>query len=314
VSGTHPGEPPAVLSLIGPTASGKTRLAVDLALALTADGQPAEVVSTDSMLLYRGMDIGTAKPTPAERRGVPHHLLDVLDVTQTASVADFQQLARRAVADCHGRGVLPVLVGGSSLYVRAVLDELDFPGTDPDVRHRLEDELDRDGLPALRERLARLAPAAAARIEPGNARRIVRALEVVELTGGFTAELPEPRYALPGVVQVGLRLDRAEMDARIGARVDRMWADGLVAEVRSLEAVGLREGRTASRALGYRQVLAHQAGECTEAEARERTVTGTRRFARKQLGWFRRDPRITWLDAQAGPDALVAGVRGLLPR
>ncbi|WP_199538900.1 tRNA (adenosine(37)-N6)-dimethylallyltransferase MiaA [Desertihabitans brevis] len=302
-----------LLSLIGPTASGKTRLAVDVALALRAGGRPAEVVNTDSMLVYRGMDIGTAKPTEAERRGVPHHLIDVLDVTQTASVADFQTMARAAVDDCHRRGVLPVLVGGSALYVRAVLDDLDFPGTDPAVRERLEDELATEGLDVLRERLVRLAPEAAARIEPGNARRIVRALEVVELTGGFTAELPEPRYARPGTVQVGLQLDRAEMDARIERRVDQMWADGLVAEVRALEAVGLREGRTASRALGYRQVLEHLAGECTEEDARQRTVAGTRRFARKQLGWFRRDPRITWLDALAPPQQLLDAVLALVP-
>ncbi|MVA75670.1 tRNA (adenosine(37)-N6)-dimethylallyltransferase MiaA [Auraticoccus sp. F435] len=305
-------EPP-VLSLIGPTASGKTALSVAVAEALRAAGRPAEVVNTDSMLVYRGMDIGTAKPTVAERRGISHHLLDVLEVTETASVADFQTMARAAVAGCRARGVLPVLVGGSSLYVRAVLDEMDFPGTDPELRARLEAELAERGLPVLRERLTRLAPEAAARIEPGNARRVVRALEVVELTGGFTAELPEPRYHLSGVVQVGLTLDRGLMDERIRLRVERMWADGLVDEVRRLEARGLRRGRTASRALGYRQVLQQLAGELTEAEAREQTVTGTRRFARKQLGWFRRDPRIRWLEATTPPERLVGEVLDLLP-
>ncbi len=309
--GEAPGPP--VLSIIGPTASGKTALSVAVAEALQAGGRPAEVVNTDSMLLYRGMDIGTAKPTAVERRGVPHHLLDVLDVTETATVARFQALARAAVAQCRGRGVLPVLVGGSSLYVRAVLDEMSFPGTDPAVRARLEEELASQGLPVLWQRLVALAPEAAARMEPGNARRVVRALEVLELTGSFSGALPEPRYALPGVVQVGLVLDRAVMDERITRRVDRMWQAGLVAEVRALEARGLREGRTASRALGYAQVLRALAGQCTEDEARALTVAGTRRFARKQLGWFRRDPRISWLPAEQPLDALVAQVLALLP-
>lgn len=303
-----------VLSLIGPTASGKTSLSLDVVQAWTARGGAAEVVNTDSMLVYRGMDIGTAKPSPAERRGIPHHLVDVLDVTDEASVADFQAMARAAIADCSARGVLPVLVGGSSLYVRAVLDEFEFPATDPALRARLEAEVEELGLPALWRRLVQRAPAAAQRMEPGNARRVVRALEVLELTGSFTAALPEPRYARPGTVQVGLTLDRAVMDARIADRVERMWADGLVAETRRLEAAGLRRGRTASRALGYRQVLQHLAGEITEDEAREQTVARTRRFARKQLGWFRRDPRIVWLDALAPRREQLDRVLALLDR
>ncbi len=299
--------------LNGPTASGKTDLAVRLARRLIADGVPAEIVNADSMLVYRGMDVGTAKPTVAERGGIVHHLLDILDVTQTATVADFQGLARAAIAECRARGVVPVLVGGSALYVRAIVDEFDFPGTDPAVRGRLTDELDRVGAVALHERLASLAPEVAAGILPGNSRRTVRALEVIELTGSYRATLPEWRYALAGVHQWGLDVARDELDRRIGARVDRMWEAGLVEEVRGLVGRGLREGLTASRALGYRQVLAFLDGAITEAEAREQTAAGTRRFARKQLGWFRRDQRIAWLPAaDPGNEAAIADTVGRL--
>lgn len=293
---------PAV-ALNGPTASGKTAVAVEVARLLADAGLAAEVVNADSMLVYRGMDIGTAKPTVAERGGVPHHLVDILDVTETASVADFQRLARAAIADCRQRGVVPLLAGGSALYVHAILDAFEFPGTDPAVRSRLEAELDKLGSPALHARLTELNPEAAAGILPGNARRIVRALEVIELTGTFTSVLPEWTYALDGVLQFGLEVPREVLDERIAARVDQMWADGLVAEVEKLVDRGLRSGRTASRALGYRQVLAFLDGELTESEAREATITGTRRFARKQLGWFRRDPRIVWLPA--GPQSAI---------
>lgn len=286
-----------LLVLNGPTASGKSTLAVRLAQELTAAGRPAEIVNADSMLVYRGMNIGTAKPTMAERGGVVHHLIDVLEVDQVASVATFQQLARAAIADCRHRGVIPLLVGGSALYVHAIVDDFEFPGTDPAVRARLEAELDALGAEQLYRRLVERAPEAAADILPGNARRIVRALEVLELTGSWRARLPEWNYAIAGVQQWGLELPREQLDQRIEARVQRMWADGLVAEVRGLAERGLREGRTASRALGYRQVLALLDGELTEAEAIEQTISGTRRFARKQLGWFRRDPRIRWLPA-----------------
>ena len=303
--------------LVGPTAVGKSTLAVSLARRYAAAGQPAEVVNADSMLVYRGMDIGTAKPTPAERQGVPHHLLDVLDVSQTATVADFQAMARAAIADCRRRGVLPVVVGGSALYVRAVLDDFVFPGTDPALRRQLEAELERVGSEALHRRLAERDPAAAALMEPANGRRVVRALEVLELTGGpYTAALPEHRSVLPDVVQIGLAVERPVLDARIEARVDAMWRAGFVAEVRELVAASpsLRDGLTASRALGYRQLLAHLDGELSEDEARARTVTGTRKFARRQGGWFRRDPRIHWL-AWDRPDLVeaayaVAGPRG----
>ncbi|MFT4293801.1 MAG: tRNA (adenosine(37)-N6)-dimethylallyltransferase MiaA [Micropruina sp.] len=301
---------PPLIVLNGPTASGKTALAVRAAQLLLRQGRPAEIVNADSMLVYRGMDIGTAKPTLAERGGVVHHLIDIMDVDQTASVATFQQLARDAVADCRARGVLPILAGGSALYVHAILDDFEFPGTDPALRARLEDELARVGPEALHRRLAELSAEAAGDILPGNGRRIVRALEVIELTGSWRATLPEWRYALDDVRQWGLELPREVMDQRIESRVERMWADGLVTEVRTLIERGLREGRTASRALGYRQVLAYLDGEITEGEAKQQTVAGTRRFARKQLGWFRRDPRIEWLPADGTgiAEAIVAGL------
>ena len=302
-----------VLVVNGPTASGKTALAVAAAHRLAADGIGAEVVNADSMLVYRGMDVGTAKPTLAERGGVPHHLIDIAEVTETASVAAFQALARDAIADCRARAVVPIVAGGSALYMRAILDEFEFPGTDPVVRARLEAELADIGSAALHARLAEIAPETAAGILPGNGRRIVRALEVIELTGSFRPVLPEGSYAIEPVLQFGLALDRAELDARIETRVERMWQQGFVDEVQALIPRGLKQGKTASRALGYRQILDFLDGRGTEAEAQERTVSGTRRFARKQLGWFRRDPRIVWLPAS--PEAvapMVSAVRGRL--
>jgi tRNA dimethylallyltransferase len=280
-----------VVAVVGATASGKSELALDL-----AERVGGEIVNTDAMQVYRGMDVGTAKLAPAERRGLPHHLLDLLDVTETASVAEFQRLARAVIADCHRRGVVPVLVGGSALYTRAVLDDFEFPGTDPALRARLDAELEQHGPAALHARLAARDPAAAAGILPSNGRRIVRALEVLELTGGtFTATLPEHHYVYPGAVQVGVDIDRATLDRRIEDRVERMWAEGLVEEVRRLEARGLRDGLTASRALGYQQVLAFLAGELSEEEARVRTTAATRRFARRQDSWFRKDARVHWV-------------------
>ncbi|MBA3021160.1 tRNA (adenosine(37)-N6)-dimethylallyltransferase MiaA [Propionicimonas sp.] len=300
-----------VVALNGPTASGKTAAAVALAHELAGIGITAEVINADSMLVYRGMDIGTAKPTLAEREGVPHHLIDILPVTQTASVAEFQKLARAAIADCRRREVLPILTGGSALYVHAIVDEFSFPATDPQLRARLEADLEELGSQALYERLKAVDAATAAVMIPGNGRRIVRALEALELTGSFTAELPEWRYALAGVLQFGLEVPREVLDVRINARVDQMWADGLVAEVQELEAQGLRQGRTASRAIGYRQVLAMLDGELSPAEAKASTAQGTRRLARKQLGWFRRDPRITWLPPEPdGARSFAAQVRG----
>jgi tRNA dimethylallyltransferase len=286
-----------IVAVVGPTAAGKSSLAVDLALALGG-----EVVNGDSMQVYRGMDVGTAKVTFEERRGVPHHLLDVLDIGEPATVAEFQGWARESLSDCRRRGRIPILVGGSALYLRAVLDDFDFPGTDPQVRDELERELADVGAAALHQRLKRLDPAAAETIVPTNVRRIIRALEVNALTGGpFVARLPDHVYAFDRVVQIGLQMPRDRLDQRIAERVEQMWRDGFVDEVRRLEVAGLRDGRTASRALGYRQVLEFLAGECTEDEAREATVSGTRRFARRQDTWFKRDPRIVWLPWDA-PD------------
>jgi tRNA dimethylallyltransferase len=280
-----------VVAVVGATASGKSALALDLAERLGG-----EIVNTDSMQLYRGMDIGTAKLPPAERRGITHHVMDVMDVTEPATVAEFQGLARAVIEDCHRRQVTPVLVGGSALYTRAILDRFEFPGTDPGVRARLEEELATLGAEALHERLSGLDPVAAAQVVPSNGRRVVRALEVIEITGGpFSASLPERHYHYGRAVQIGVDIDREALDRRIEQRVDDMWAAGFVEEVRSLADAGLREGRTASRALGYQQVLAHLDGELSEEEAKEQTVSRTRRFARRQDSWFRKDPRITWV-------------------
>jgi len=284
-------QPPArVVAVVGPTAAGKTAMSLDLAEALGG-----EVVNTDAFCLYRGMDIGTAKVPPAERRGIAHHLVDVLDVDEPLSVAQFQVWARAAVEDCLARGVSPVLVGGSALYTRAVLDPFDFPGTDPGVRARLESELEEAGVAALYARLTRVDPAAAEHIEPGNGRRIVRALEVVEITGRpFEAALPPRAYVYSGAVQVGLTIPRPQLDERIAGRVSAMWGAGLVDEVRRLEEP-LRRGRTAQRAIGYQQVLAFLAGQCTQPVARTETARATRRFARRQDSWYRKDERIRWV-------------------
>ncbi|MEU1077925.1 MULTISPECIES: tRNA (adenosine(37)-N6)-dimethylallyltransferase MiaA [unclassified Streptomyces] len=285
---------PRVIAVVGPTAAGKSDLGVFLAQQLGG-----EVVNADSMQLYRGMDIGTAKLTPPERGGVPHHLLDIWDVTEPASVAEYQRLARAEIDRLLAEGRTPVLVGGSGLYVRGAIDVLDFPGTDPEVRARLERELEQDGPGALHRLLAEADPEAARAILPSNGRRIVRALEVIEITGKpFTANLPG-HDSVYDTVQIGVDVGRPELDERITLRVDRMWEAGLVDEVRTLEAQGLREGRTASRALGYQQVLTALAGECTEEEARAETVRATKRFARRQDSWFRRDPRVHWLSGAA---------------
>ncbi|RII09466.1 tRNA dimethylallyltransferase [Streptomyces sp. YIM 130001] len=285
---------PRVIAVVGPTAAGKSDLGVFLAQRLGG-----EVVNADSMQLYRGMDIGTAKLTPEERDGVPHQLLDIWDVTEAASVAEYQRLARTHIDRLLAEGRWPVLVGGSGLYVRGAVDNLEFPGTDPEVRAALEGELALRGPGALHARLAAADPEAGRAILPSNGRRIVRALEVIEITGRpFTANLPG-HESVYDTVQIGVDVARPELDARIADRVDRMWDDGLVDEVRALEARGLREGRTASRALGYQQVLSALAGECEEAAARAETVRATKRFARRQDTWFRRDPRVHWLSGAA---------------
>ena len=289
-----------VVAVVGPTGSGKSRLAVEVARALGK----GEIVNADSMQLYRGMDIGTAKPSVAERSVVPHHLFDVLDVSDWASVAEFQTWARAAIDECHDRGAVPIVVGGSALYVRAVLDRLDFPGTDAAIRERWAGELEGRGAEALHAELKRRDPAAAASILATNGRRIIRALEVIELTGEpFTATMPDHDSIYADVTMIGLDVPRDVLEPRLTERVDAMWAAGFVDEVRELLAAGLEDSPTASRALGYQQILAFLRGEMTEDEAREATVIGTRKFARRQDRFFRKDPRIHWLPYDA-PDLI----------
>jgi len=300
LAGAPAGVSPQVLAVVGPTATGKSDLGVELALAVGG-----EVVNADSMQLYAGMDIGTAKLTVPERRGVPHHLLDVWPVTRTATAADYQRICREVVDDLLARGTTPVLVGGSGLYLRAALDDLRFPGTDPALRAELEAELEQVGPYALHARLAALDPAAATRMEPSNGRRVVRALEVVTLTGSMPGAMTTYEQVYD-VVQVGL--DVQDLPERLAARVDRMWEQGLVEEVAGLE--GLREGVTASRALGYAQALAQLDGQLSEAQARDATVVATRRFAKRQRSWFRRDPRVHWLRRDGSELEQALSLRG----
>ncbi len=294
--------PPRPIALVGPTATGKSDLALQLGTRLAG----VEVVNADAMQLYRGMDIGTAKLPVEARRGVPHHLLDVLEVTETATVAAYQRDARAAVDDVLARHGTPVAVGGSGLYVQALVDDLRFPGTDPAVRARLEGELAELGPAALHARLARTDPDAAAGILPSNGRRVVRALEVIEITGApFAASLPRPGAPRHGTVLVGIDRETTTLDARIEARVDGMLAAGLLDEVRRLADRGLRDGETASRAVGYRELLeilddtGREPDPDALAEARRRIVVATRRLVRRQRSWFRRDPRVRWLDASS---------------
>ncbi|KLO30049.1 tRNA delta(2)-isopentenylpyrophosphate transferase [Mycolicibacter heraklionensis] len=298
------------IAVVGPTGTGKSQLALDLAARLGG-----EIVNADAMQLYRGMDIGTAKLPPAERGGIPHHQLDVLDVVQTATVARYQQAAAADVEAIMDRGAVPIIVGGSMLYLQALLDDWSFPATDPVVRARYEQRLAEVGVAAMHAELAGADPAAAAAILPTDGRRIVRALEVVELTGQpFAASAPTigaPRW---DTVILGLDCDTVILDERLAARTDTMFAQGLVAEVQGLLESGLRDGVTAARALGYAQVIAalDAGGDDRDlAAARDQTFIGTRRYVRRQRSWFRRDHRIQWLDAAAGGllDAALAAVR-----
>jgi tRNA dimethylallyltransferase len=279
-----------VIAVVGPTASGKSDLALNLAERLGG-----EIVNADAMQLYRGMDIGTAKVAVEARRGIAHHQIDVLDVRHEASVATYQREARLDIAGIRSRKRRAILVGGSGLYVRAALDRLEIPPTDAAVRSRLEGELAVEGVAAMHARLRRADPVAAHAIQPKNERRVVRALEVIELTGRpFSATLPTRRYERP-TITIGLCVPRPELDERIATRARGMWDEGLLEEVRRLDAAGLREGRTAAKALGYSQGLAHLDGLLTAEQAVEDTITSTRRFARRQESWFRPDPRIHWL-------------------
>ncbi len=282
--------PGTVVVVAGPTAAGKSELALSLAQEL--DG---EIVNADSMQLYRGMDIGTAKLAVDERRGIPHHMLDIWDVTRTANVAQYQTLARERVDEILARGKTPLLVGGSGLYIQAVVDVMDFPGTDAAIRAQLETELETQGAQALHDRLAQSDPEAAKAILPTNGRRIVRALEVVALTGSFTARLPSRTPAYPAV-HLGIDREVEELDDRIAVRAQLMWQKGLIDEVTGLLEDGIRQAVTASKALGYRQALEFLDGCYDEEEAMRKTITGTRRFVRRQRSWFGRDERIAWLD------------------
>jgi tRNA dimethylallyltransferase len=290
----NPGKHLRAVAVVGPSATGKSELAIQLARALGG-----EVVNADAMQLYRGMDIGTAKLPPGRRGGVPHHLLDVLDVTETASVAAYQRDARAVVEKLLAAGRTPVLTGGSGLYVRAVLDDLNFPGTQPEIRAQLEADLAEQGALVLHHRLRDLDPVAAGQILPTNGRRLVRALEVIRLTGRpFSAALPRPGPARYRAVIIGLDTEAPILDARVDARVTQMFADGLVTEVHELLTRGLRQGRTASQALGYQQIIAALDAGIDSAHAAPATAAATRRFVRRQRSWFRRDERISWLDSQ----------------
>ncbi len=283
-----------LVAIVGATGTGKSALSLDIAEALEAAGTPAEVVNADAMQFYRGMDIGTAKLPFAERRGVPHHMLDVLDVADEASVAEYQADARAIIADIQARGRVPILVGGSGLYVSSVIFDFQFPGTDPETRASLEAELSQSGPGLLFQRLAQLDPAAAESIGPSNGRRIVRALEVIELTGEpFGSGLPSEDALWRPTALIGLRAERDVLVERLEGRVAQMWADGLVEEARGLGALGV----TAARAIGYAQARAQLAGELTEHAAIEQAQALTRRYARRQVGWFRRYPTVTWLDS-----------------
>ena len=286
------------VAVVGPTATGKSALALDLAERVQAIGPAAraEIINADASLLYRGMDIGTAKPTPVERAHVLHHQVDVLSVRDRASVAAFQRSARGDIDAVESRGHLPIVVGGSGLYVRALTDDLDFPGTDPAVRARLSERAEREGAPVLHAELSRVDPVAAERIEASNTRRIVRALEVIEITGRpFSASLPRYEDIAP-TIHLALRCQRALLDLRISARARAMFEGGLVEEAEALVAEGLREGETASRAIGYAQALAVIDGRLSVDEAVASTALATRQLASRQIKWFRRDPRLHWID------------------
>ena len=286
---------PVLVAIVGATGTGKSELSLDLAESFLAQGRPAEIVNADAMQLYRGMDIGTAKLAPEERRGIAHHLLDVLSPSEEASVADYQTDARTAIEQIQSRGAVPILVGGSGLYVSSVLYDFQFPGTDPELRASLEAELAEAGPGILYQRLKAADPAAASAIGPHNGRRLVRALEVIALTGEpFGAGLPsEANYWTPSVV-IGLRAPRAELVQRLDARVEHMWSSGLVDEVRGLLPAGF--GVTAARAIGYAQAIAQLEGALSEPQAIEQTAVLTRKYARRQVSWFRRYSRISWFE------------------
>ncbi|TFD48754.1 tRNA (adenosine(37)-N6)-dimethylallyltransferase MiaA [Cryobacterium frigoriphilum] len=304
--------PARLIVIVGPTGTGKSDLSLDLAERLQHDGRAVEIVNADAMQLYRGMDIGTAKLPLGERRGIRHHLLDVLEVTDEATVANYQRDARAAISDIVARGVVPILVGGSGLYISSVVYDFQFPGTDPVLRASLEADLTEHGPGVMYARLKAVDPGAAARIGASNGRRLVRALEIVQITGGpHLAALPdEPVYWMPALT-LGLRMPREQLTPRLDTRVDEMWAAGLVDEVAALRPLGLETGVTASRAIGYAQALAQLNGTMSAAEAIEATQQLTRRYARRQVSWFKRSTDTSWIEATA-PDRVAQALHAVL--
>jgi tRNA dimethylallyltransferase len=288
-----------VIAIVGPTGTGKSALALDVAEQLIANGQPAEIVNADAMQFYKGMNIGTAKLPLQERRGITHHLFDWLEITQESTAANYQPIAREKVTQIIERGAVPIVVGGSMLYLASLLNTFEFPGRDIELRAQLESRLSLVGSVALHAELAVLDSVAASRIDPLNGRRVVRALEIVQVTGQpFAASLPDKTESWLPVLEIGLNSERPHLVERLNSRVERMWQQGLLAEVESLLPLGLRQSKTASQAIGYAQALAQLDGEIDEADAIELTSRLTARYARRQMSWFRRDERIHWLDYQ----------------
>ncbi len=289
--------PNQIIAIVGPTGTGKSELGLNLVEALAKRGEPAEIVNIDSMQFYRGMDIGTAKLSLAERRGIPHHLLDWLEIRDESTAAEYQSVARPLIEELQGRGVTPILVGGSMLYIAAVLNNFEFPARDEALRAQLEADLIEFGSRELHNRLAALDSVAASRIDSQNGRRVVRALEIVTITGEpFAAALPDVPEEWQPSTQIGLRADREVLVPRLFKRAETMWKQGLLAEAESLIPLGVREGKTSSRAIGYAQALAQLDGELSQSEAIEQTALLTSRYARRQMSWFRRDARINWLE------------------
>ena len=292
-----------LIAVVGPTGAGKSALAIEIAKHINSNGGNAEILNCDSMQFYKGMDVGTAKLNLEERRGITHHLFDFLEITDESTAAEYQQIARPLILDLQADGITPILVGGSMLYVAAVLNKFEFPARDEQLRAKLEQELIDLGPHEMHRRLKALDPIAASRIIPENGRRSVRAIEIVTLTGEpFAAALPEVPEDWQPVLEIGINGDREDLRARLEARVHKMWQQGLIDEVKSLEPNGIREGKTSSVAIGYAQALKQIDGDLTEAEAIADTVRLTQKYARRQMSWFRRDQRIQWLDYQ-DPDA-----------
>jgi len=295
-----------LVAVVGPTGSGKSELGLQLAEYLTARQRPAQIVNCDSMQFYRGMDIGTAKLSMDERRGVKHHMIDTLDIRDESTAAEYQQQVRPLIEELQAKSITPILVGGSMLYIAAALNTFEFPERDAELRQELEVELEALGSHAMHRRIAELDPIAASRIDPLNGRRVVRALEILLITGKpFSAALPDENESWQPVLEIGLNSDRAHLVERLASRVEKMWQQGLVDEAQSLISSGLREGKTSSMAIGYRQALAQLDGELSQQEAIDQTVQLTQRYARRQMSWFRRDERINWFDYQQ-PDLFGA--------